>query len=224
MDDCLSWFVSPATSQSSKREAIVRKLLDEVRLRQDDVTHAHLAVEIAEEKVRTTYASHGHTSTQLESCVNRLTRERVREQACAKILKQLEDAQHMMLMKDMTVSALATLRLTGLGANNNQLDTLLDIADTELSLVDEARQQVDEISNCFSLESRPVHVDDVLKSLGIDLPETSVTIGRPQVATNGPAAPAAQHAPVLQPDTTSIQSQQVSKTTTPQMQSAEPVI
>lgn len=168
MEDCLAWMRQPANSAPSKQEQILAKLRSEIQLRQEDITHSRLAVEIATEGVKTAYRTHGKTSPQVGLAATRLSRERVREMACGQVLKQLEDAHHMLTLKEMTTSALGTLKLTGVGGQN--LDGLLDVTDTELALVDEARQQIDEIAKCFSTDTHYQDIDDVLTSLGLEPP------------------------------------------------------
>lgn len=181
----------PATPTASKQEQILAKLRNEIQLRSDDVTHSRLAVEIATEEVKTAYRMHGKTSAQVGLAATRLSRERVREMACGQVLKQLEDAHHMMALKEMTTSALGTLKLTGVGGQN--LDGLLDVTDTELAMVDEARQQIDEIAKCFSTDTHYQDIDDVLSSLGLEPPpnngSTACESATPSVKTQPTMSP-----------------------------------
>lgn len=166
MDECLAWMRQSPDPKVTKQTRIIERLTSEIKLRHEDVTHSRLAVEIASDAVKTAYRTYGRTSTQVTLAATRLARERVREMACGQVLKQLEDAHHMMTLKEMTTSALGTLKMTGVGGQN--LDGLLDVTDNELAMVDEARHQIDEIAKCFSTDTHCQDVDDVLASLGID--------------------------------------------------------
>lgn len=166
MDDCLAWLRQSPDPKVTKQTRIIERLTSEIKLRHEDVTHSRLAVEIASDAVKTAYRTYGRTSTQVTLAATRLARERVREMACGQVLKQLEDAHHMISLKEMTTSALGTLKMTGVGGQN--LDGLLNVTDNELAMVDEARQQIDEIAKCFSTDTHCQDVDDVLASLGLD--------------------------------------------------------
>lgn len=172
MDECFAWMRQSPGPKTTKQARAIQRLTAEIQLRKEDVTHSRLAVEIASDAVKSAYRTYGKSSTQVTLAATRLARERVRETACGQVLKQLEDAHHMMTLKEMTTSALGTLKMTGVGGQN--LDGLLDVTDNEMAMVDEARQQIDEIAKCFSTDTHCQDVDDVLASLGL---ETSLDDG-----------------------------------------------
>ena len=147
---------------------LYRQISMQVANRREDVLHASLSVNMAKESVKVAFTQHGQASSQFISAITRLNRERTRERACTNVLKQLEDAQHMMQMKEMTKSALVTLRLAERATGKDNLEKLLDTTDNEVALADEAKAQMDEIANCFSQPGGDLdNVDMILQELGL---------------------------------------------------------
>jgi hypothetical protein len=190
MEDCFGWWATSGTRRKEEAtEKLSRQISMQVATRREDVLHANLSVKMAKDAAKAAFIDHGQTSSTFVVAVTRFNRERTRERACTNVLKQLEDAQHMMQMKEMTKSALLTLRLADRATGGDNLDVLLDTTDNEVALAEEAKTQIEEIANCFAPSGDLGNMDALLLELGLE-PTTKAT-SDPGVQEQRPKQPTA---------------------------------
>lgn len=168
MNDCLAffWSGSSASAGSTREEKITTKLLAEIERRRDDLRHAQISVGVSKVAVKEAYKEYGRTSQAFQLAVTKLRRTQMRERTCTHVLSRLEDAHHMTAMREIAESAITALKGTKL--NNNDFESLYSTVDDQAAIAQEARDQVDEIANCFALSDGDEDIDQLLKELGLE--------------------------------------------------------
>jgi len=180
MNDCLvAWFGSDQSQ--SRADKVQSKLASEIDLRRNDVRHAQISVGVTKAAVADAYRAQGRKSQAFSLGVAKLRREQMREQTCSSVLRRLEDAQHMTAMREITVSALTALK--GINFQSNEFQSLYSTVDDHAAIAEEAKEQVEEIAECFSVSNGDSDIDELLIELGLEtktsVPSLSPTAGPP---------------------------------------------